>query len=82
MEGKKTKEPQYNEPKMMLQPAVYSAVGKCRSIGRAIRRGHAVSWGEEVPKRLFNNGKGTCGRELQITEEKVYGELKYRSQAS
>ena len=28
MEEKKTKEPQYNEPKMMLHLAIYSAVGK------------------------------------------------------
>lgn len=77
MEEKKTKEPQYNEPKMML----YSAVGKYKSIRRAIRKGHVTSWGEEVPKRLFNNRKRTSGRELQITKEKVYGELKYRSQA-
>lgn len=82
MEGKKTKEPQYNEPGMMLQLAVYSAVGKYKSIGRAIGKGHVTSWGEEVPKRPFNNGKRTLGRELQITKEKIYGELKYRNQAS
>lgn len=77
MEEKKTKEPQYNEPKMMLYLAVYSAVGKYKSI----RKGHVTSWGEEVPKRPFNNRKRTSGRELQISKEKIYGELKYRSQA-
>lgn len=82
MEEKKTKEPQYNEPKMMLHLAIYSAVGKYKSIRKAIRRGHVVSWREEVPKRPSNNRKRTCGRELQITKEKIYGELKYRSQAS
>lgn len=76
MEEKKTK-----EPKMMLHLAIYSAVGKYKSIRRAIRRGHVTSWGEEVPKRPFNNRKRTSGRELQITKEKIYGELKYRSQA-
>ena len=81
MEEGKTKESQYNEPKMMLYLAVYSAVGKYRSIRRAIRKGHVTSWGEEVPKRPFNNGKRTSGRELQISKEKIYGELKYRSQA-
>lgn len=81
MEEKKTKGPQYNEPKMMLQLAVYSAVGKYKSIRRA-RKGHVTSWGEEVPKRPFNNRKRTLGRELQITKEKIYGELKYRNQAS
>lgn len=77
IEEKKTK-----EPKMMLHLAIYSAVGKYKSIRRAIRRGHVVSWGEEVPKRPFNNRKRTCGRELQITKEKIYGELKYRGQVS
>lgn len=82
MEEKKTKEPQYNEPKMMLQLTVYSAVGKYKSIRRAIRKGHVTSWGEEVPKRPFNNRKRTLGRKLQITKEKIYGGLKYRNQAS
>lgn len=81
MEEKKTKEPQYNESRMMLHLAVYSAVGKYKSIRRAIRKGHVTSWGEEVPKRPFNNRKRTLGRELQITKERIYGELKYRSQA-
>lgn len=81
MEEKKTKEPQYNEPKMMLYLAVYSAVGKYKSIRRAIRKDHVTPWGEEVPKRPFNNRKRTSGRELQISKEKIYGELKYRSQA-
>lgn len=81
MEEKKTKEPQYNELKMMLYLAVYSAVGKYKSIRRAIRKGHVTSWGEEVPKRPFNNRKRTSGRKLQISKEKIYGELKYRSQA-
>ena len=82
MEEKKTKEPQYNEPKMMLHLAIYSAVGKYKSIRRAIKKGHVTSWGEEVPKRPFNNRKRTLGRELQITKEKIYEELKYRNQAS
>lgn len=82
MEEKKTKEPQYNEPKMMLHLAIYSAVGKYKSSRRAIKKGHVISWGEEVPKRPFNNRKRTRGRELQITKENIYGELKYRSQAS
>lgn len=37
---------------------------------------------EKKTKEPFNNRKRTCGRELQITKEKIYGELKYRSQAS
>ena len=82
MEEKKTKEPQYNEPKMMLHLAIYSAVGKYKSIRRAIREGHVTSWGEEVPKRPFNNRKRTDGKELQITKERIYGQLTGRSQAN
>lgn len=69
MEEKKTKEPQYNEPKMMLHLAIYSAVGKYKSIRRAIRKGHVTSW-------------GTDGREMQITKERIYGQLTGRSQAN
>ena len=75
------REPQYNNPEMVLHLATYNAVSKHKSIRRAIRKGHVTSWGEEVPKRPFNNRKRTSGRELQITKEKIYGELKYRSQA-
>ena len=80
MEEKKTKEPQYNKPKMMLHLAIYSAVGKYKSIRRAIRKGHVTSWGEEVPKRPFNNRGRTDGREIQITKERIYEQLKYRRQ--
>lgn len=38
MEEKRTKEPQYNEPGMMLQLAVYSAVGKYKSIVRLLEK--------------------------------------------
>ena len=82
MEEKKTKEPQYNEPKMMLHLAIYSAVGKYKSIRRAIRKGQVTRWGEEVPKRPFNNRKRTDGREMQITKERIYGQLTGRSQAN
>ena len=76
------REPQYNNPEMVLHLATYNAVSKHKSIRRAIRKGQVTHWGEEVPKRPFNNRKRTSGRELQITKEKIYGELKYRSQAS
>ena len=82
MEEKKTKEPQYNEPKRMLHLAIYSAVGKYKSIRRAIRKGQVTHWGEEVPKRPFNNRKRTDGREMQITKERIYGQLTGRSQAN
>ncbi len=82
MEEKKTKAAQYNHPKMRLHLAVYSAVNKYRSVRRAISRGHVTSWGEEVPKRPFNNRKRTPGRKLQITKEKIYEGLKYKNQTT
>ena len=76
------REPQYNNPKMVLHLATYNAVSKHKSIRRAIRKGYVTSWGEEVPKRPFNNRKRTDGREMQITKERIYGQLTGRSQAN
>lgn len=53
MEEKKTKEPQYNEPKMMLYLAVYSAVGKYKSIRRAIRKRSCNILGRRSTKETF-----------------------------
>lgn len=80
MEEKKKKEPQYNPARIMLNLVIYHAVGKFKSIRRAMRRGHVTSWGEEVPKRPFNNRGRTDGREIQITKERIYEQLKYRRQ--
>ena len=76
------REPQYNNPEMVLHLATYNAVSKHKSIRRAIRKGQVTHWGEEVPKRPFNNRKRTDGRELQITKERIYGQLTGRSQAN
>ena len=76
------REPQYNNPKMVLHLATYNAVSKHKSIRRAIRKGQVTRWGEEVPKRPFNNRKRTDGREMQITKERIYGQLTGRSQAN
>ena len=57
----------------------YSSVAKYKSIRRAIRRGHVNSVGTEYPKRPFNNRQRTAGRELQVTKEKIYGQIKYHS---
>nr|DAG93494.1 MAG TPA: hypothetical protein [Crassvirales sp.] len=76
------REPQYNNPKMVLHLATYGAVSKYKSIRRAIRKGHVTHWGEEVPKRPFNNRKRTAGRKMQTIKEKIYGQLTSRSQAN
>lgn len=76
------REPQYNNPEMVLHLATYNAVSKHKSIRRAIRKGQVTHWGEEVPKRPFNNRKRTDGKELQITKERIYGQLTGRSQAN
>lgn len=64
----------------ILHLSIFGAGSKFKSIGRAIRRGHVTSWGEEIPKRPFNNRKRTPGRELQVAKERIYGELKHRKQ--
>ena len=76
------REPQYNNPEMVLHLATYNAASKHKSIRRAIRKGQVTHWGEEVPKRPFNNRKRTDGKELQITKERIYGQLTGRSQAN
>ena len=76
------REPQYNNPEMVLHLATYNAVSKHKSISRAIRKGQVTHWGEEVPKRPFNNRKRTDGREMQITKERIYGQLTGRSQSN
>ena len=62
--------------------ATFEAIGKYKSIGRAIIRGHVTSWGEEIPRRPFNNRKRTLGREFQNTKEQIYEQLKHRNQTS
>ena len=74
-------EPKYNVGRT-INLASYEAVKVFKSVRRAQSRGHVTPWGTIAPKRPFNNRKRTSGRELQITKEKIYGELKYRSQAS
>lgn len=64
----------------MLNLAIFSSVNTYRSIRRAIKRGHITEWGEEIPKRPFNNRKRTLGRELQLKKERIYGEFR-RNQA-
>lgn len=52
---------------------VFNAVGKCRSVFRAIRRGHVSVDGQLFPKRPFNNRKD---RELENRKKSIYNEYK------
>lgn len=47
-----------------------------KSVNRAYRRGHLTSFGVLIPKRPFNNRKRTKGREMQVTKERIYNEIK------
>ena len=60
----------------------FEAVSKFKSVKRAWRRGHISDYGFIYPKRPFNNRKRTDGREMQITKERIYGQLTGRSQAN
>lgn len=62
--------------------ATFEAIRKYKSIGRAITRGHVTSWGEEIPRRPFNNRKRTLSREFQNIKEQIYEQLKHRNQTS
>ena len=82
VEEKVEKEPIINEG-MPINLKVFDGVSKFKSIRRAMRRGHVTPWGTVAPKRPFNNRsrkKGT--RPLEIEKERIYGQLKYRSEAA
>lgn len=65
----------------------YEAVGKFKSIRRAIRRGHVSLEGIIFPKRPFKNKANTCKRKKHhsgtINERKkmIYEQLKHRKSA-
>lgn len=55
----------------------YNAVGKVRSVRRAIKRGRVDLYsGVMFPKRPFNNGKATKGREINELKKRIYGQYK------
>lgn len=59
----------------------FTGVGRFRSIGRAIRRGHVSLYGTIAPNRPFHNRKNTSKRRgvhsIAFNEEKkrLYGSL-------
>ena len=62
----------------------FEAVGKFRSVRRAIRRGLVSPYGEIYPKRPFNNRvntskrKGHSSREMNDIKKDIYGQIKYK----
>lgn len=71
----------------ILHLVTYEAVGKFKSIRRAIRRGHVSLEGIIFPKRPFKNKANTCKRKKHhsgtINERKkmIYEQLKHRKSA-
>lgn len=56
----------------------FSAVGRYRSVRRAMRRGHVSLYGDIYPKRPFNNRKRGKGTET-YNRRKVYEQLTGRA---
>lgn len=73
--------------KGILHLRTYEAVGKFKSVRRAIKRGNVSLDGFIFPKRPFNNKANTCKRKGHhsrvINERKkvIYEQLKHRKSA-
>ena len=71
----------------ILHLRTYEAVGRLKSVKRAIRRGHVSLDGIIFPKAPFNNKANTCRRKghhsRAINERKkiIYEQLKHRKSA-
>ena len=72
MEEKKQKLEPYQGKTMLL---VFDAVGKYKSVWRAMRRGHVSPHGIVYPSRPFNNRKPTRGRKINEDKKVIYAEL-------
>ena len=64
----------------ILHLRTYEAVGKSKSVRRAIRRGHVSLDGFIYPKRPFNNAKH-CKNSLNDRKKMIYEQLKHRKPA-
>lgn len=64
----------------ILHLRTYEAVGKFKSIRRAIRRGYVSLDGIVFPKRPFNNAKHGKNS-LNDKKKMIYGQLKHRKSA-
>lgn len=73
--------------KGILHLKSYEAVGKFKSIRRAIKRGHVSPTGIIYPKRPFNNKANTCkrkghhSRSMNELKKKIYEQFKQRQSA-
>lgn len=71
----------------ILHLSTYEAVGKFKSVRRAIRRGHVSLDGVIYPKRPFNNKantstrKGHHSRTMNERRKLIYAELRHRKTA-
>lgn len=59
------------------QLKTFEAVGKFKSVRRAIRRGHVSPLGEIYPRRPFSNKKATKGRKLNELKKCIYERIKH-----
>ena len=64
----------------ILHLRTYEAVGKFKSVRRAIRRGHVSLDGFIYPKRPFNNAK-QGKNSLNDRKKMIYEQLKHRKSA-
>lgn len=64
----------------ILHLRTYEAVGKFKSVRRAIRRGHVSLDGFIYPKRPFNNAKH-YKNSLNDRKKVIYEQLKHRKSA-
>ena len=66
--------------KGILHLRIYEAIGKFKSIRRAVRRGHVSLDGFIYPKRPFNNAKHGKNS-LNDRKKMIYEQLKHRKSA-
>lgn len=56
----------------------FNAVGRFKSVWRAIRRGNVSPSGFIYPSRPFNNSKATRGRQENENRKRIYDQLKLK----
>ena len=64
-----------------LNLVTYEAVGKCKSVRRAIRRGLVSEEGFMAPARPFNNKKNSCkrgkhSRPMNEEKKRIYASIR------
>ena len=70
----------FNKAGVLPRWVNYSAVGKFKSVRRAIRRGNAdLISGVVYPRRPFNNRKVTNGRKFNELKKEVHGDYYKRA---